>query len=298
MNRHFLARLIIFVHLLFFTGSIVNLEAKENAIQAKHVFVIGFDGLGAYAFKSGKLNMPMLDTVIREGSSFFDALGVLPSYSVPNWMSAWMGAGPEVHEYRDNHIYPEELTFPSIFSILREQRPDCKMAFFYEWEPWTDFYHKVFDKNQIIYYNFDKEVREKIVPYIETEKPNFTLISFDEPDAVGHDMGHDTPEYYEKLNSDMDNAFGLILEAIKNAGIWDDSVIIVLGDHGGIDFGHGGDTIQEREIPVIIMGKNIRSGYTMPGPVNIYDIAPTIAHIFNLITPPVWTGKVLSVFID
>ena len=71
--------------------------------------------------------------------------------------------------------------------------------------------------------------------------------------------GHDTPAYYAKLK-ELDGYVGRIVDAIKEAGIYDNSIIIVTADHGGINKGHGGKTMQEMETPFIIAGKNVKKG--------------------------------------
>jgi arylsulfatase A-like enzyme len=55
----------------------------------------------------------------------------------------------------------------------------------------------------------------------------------DNPDHVGHADGHDTPAYYVKL-TELDGYIGRLVEAAKEAGIWDDTIIIISADHGGI----------------------------------------------------------------
>jgi len=96
------------------------------------------------------------------------------------------------------------------------------------------------------------------VKYIKGKTPNLLAVVFDNPDHVGHADGHDTPAYYAKL-AELDGYIGQIVEAAKEAGIWDDTVIIISSaDHGGIGKGHGGKTLQELETPFIIAGKNVK----------------------------------------
>ena len=50
---------------------------------------------------------------------------------------------------------------------------------------------------------------------------------------MGHADGHDTPEYYNMLKV-LDGYIAQIVEAVKEAGILDDTIFIVTSDHGGI----------------------------------------------------------------
>ena len=95
--------------------------------------------------------------------------------------------------------------------------------------------------------------------YIKKKQPALLAVCFDNPDHVGHQAGHNTPEYYAKLK-ELDGYVGRIVDAIKEAGIYENSIIIVTADHGGINKGHGGKTMEEMETPFIIAGKNIRRG--------------------------------------
>nr|MDE6543506.1 alkaline phosphatase [Muribaculaceae bacterium] len=154
--------------------------------------------------------------------------------------------------------------------------------------------------------NLDRVISEKPLnqsttkaacEYIKSAKPTLLNIVYDEPDHAGHVAGHDTPQYYAKLH-ELDSCVAEIVQATKEAGIYDNSIIIVTADHGGIGKGHGGKTMQEMETPFIILGKGIRKGGNeIPESMMQFDVAPTIARIFGLETPQVWIGRpVLSIF--
>ena len=274
-----------------------NLEAEK-----KHVFLIGLDGWGSYGFENENFNMPTIKELMNNGSYTLQALNVMPSISLPNWSSMLMGTSPNITGYWTNK--PSKAVpkfadihglYPSIFTLLKEQRPQCKVAFFYEWrENGTLCPNRVIDTKRYIK-NLSKDI-SIVTNYIKTEKPNFCTIIIDEPDHVGHSIGHDTQAYYEELNR-LDGLIAQIIQSIKDSGIWDDSIIILSSDHGGIGKGHGGDTDLEREIPFIISGKNIKEKTKISQNVMIYDIAPTIAHIFELETPLFWEGRLINVSI-
>nr|WP_305050638.1 alkaline phosphatase [Elizabethkingia bruuniana] len=79
----------------------------------------------------------------------------------------------------------------------------------------------------------------------------------DQPDGVGHDIGHRTPAYYEELKK-VDARIGKIVQAVKDAGIANETVIIVTADHGGKDKGHGGKSLDEVQIPWVAYGKGVK----------------------------------------
>ena len=129
--------------------------------------------------------------------------------------------------------------------------------------------------------------------YITQKKPVLSAFCFDNPDHVGHGDGHDTPAYYAKLR-ELDGYVGRIVDAIKEAGIYENSIIIVTADHGGINKGHGGKTMEEMETPFIIAGKNIKKGGAFEESMMQFDCASTIASVFNLEQPQVWIGRPMT----
>ena len=81
------------------------------------------------------------------------------------------------------------------------------------------------------------------------------------------------------------------MQAVIDAGIYDDSIFIVTSDHGGIGTGHGGKTMDEMETPFIIAGKRIKKGAVITDSMMQFDIASTLAHIFRIRQPQVWIGR-------
>ena len=94
-----------------------------------------------------------------------------------------------------------------------------------------------------------------------------------------------------ECQKEIDRGIGMIIQAIKDAGIFDDTVIIVTSDHGGKEKGHGGFTMPELETPFIVFGKKVKAGFEFPEPMMQYDTAATIAYILGLDIPDDWRGK-------
>ena len=81
---------------------------------------------------------------------------------------------------------------------------------------------------------------------------------------------------------------------LKDAGIFEDTIIIMSSDHGGKDKGHGGFTMLELETPFIVFGKKVKKGFEFPEPMMQYDTAATIAYILGLDIPDDWRGRPLK----
>ena len=277
-------------------------DLKAQSKQIKHVVLIGFDGLGAYAFDSA--DIPNIRQLMKEGSYSLKARSVLPSSSAVNWASMIMGAGPTMHGYTEwgsktpeipSVIKNEYNLFPSIFSLVREQRPQAKTGVVYSWEG----IGYLFEKKAVdldVYTSNDSLTLQTTNNFLKTEKPLLTFVHFTEPDGVGHNIGHRTPEYYAVVHK-VDTYVGAIVEAIKNAGLENNTLIIISSDHGGTAKGHGGKTLDEVEIPWIIAGPGIKKNHEIKDVIITYDTAPTIAYALQLKMPQAWRGKpVLEAF--
>lgn len=273
--------------------------------KAKHVVLIGLDGWGAYSVE--KANIPNIKQLMNDGSYTLTKRSVLPSSSAVNWASMFMGAGPELHGYttwgsKTPELPSKELNqhniFPTVFQLLRDAAPNAEIGTLYEW----DGIKYLVDTLSVNNYNEGKgidygqhptELRDLAVKYIKEKKPTLTLIAWDNPDHVGHQDGHDTPAYYQKLE-ELDSYIGDIVEAVKEAGMLKETIFILTADHGGINKGHGGKTMLEMETPFIISGKNIRKGHEIQASMMQFDVASTIAAIFGLKQPQVWIGRPMT----
>jgi arylsulfatase A-like enzyme len=92
----------------------------------------------------------------------------------------------------------------------------------------------------------------------------------------------------------IDACIGKVIQAVKDAGIYNETIIILSADHGGINKGHGGMTLEELQTPFIVCGKNVKSNYQLKQPMMQFDTAATIAYIFGLKRPSCWIGRPMT----
>ena len=93
---------------------------------------------------------------------------------------------------------------------------------------------------------------------------------------------------------EVDAHIARIVEATKEAGTYDDTIFMIVSDHGGIGAGHGSTSMAEMEAVLVFFGKGIKKGYKIEVPVVRYDTAPTIARIFGADAPAVWRGRAIE----
>lgn len=268
--------------------------------KAKHVVLIGLDGWGAYSMQQA--DIPTIRQLMADGSYTLEKRSALPSSSAINWASMFMGAGPELHGYtqwgsKTPELPSRELNehgiFPTIFQLLRDAEPDAEIGCLYEWagiKYLVDTLALSHHAQAPDYNKHPEALCSMAETYIKEKKPHLLAVCFDNPDHVGHQAGHDTPEYYAKLK-ELDGYVARIVQAVKDAGMLKQTIFILTADHGGIDKGHGGKTMQEMQTPFIISGKNVRKGLEFRESMMQYDVASTIAYIFDLEQPQVWIGR-------
>lgn len=284
--------------LLFAVTFTCDAKGKD---KAKHVIFIGLDGWGAYSLP--KADMPNVKKLMTDGSYTLKKRSTLPSSSAINWASMFMGAGPEVHGYTEWGSQTPELPsrelnkhgiFPTVFQLLRDARPHAEIGCIYEWggiKYLVDTLSMSYQQQAFDTEKHPETLTNMAVAYIKEKQPTLFAICFDGPDHTGHTAGHDTPEYYTKLQ-ELDTYIGQIVQSVEDAGMTDETIFIVTSDHGGIDKGHGGKTMREMETPFIMAGKNIKSGLIFDDVSMMqFDVASTIASIFNLEQPQVWIGR-------
>ncbi|SCW92132.1 Chitobiase/beta-hexosaminidase C-terminal domain-containing protein [Sphingobium faniae] len=276
-------------------GSAASAETER---RANHVIVIGVDGLSPDGVKSAKT--PNLHDMMKKGSWSLNARGVLPTTSSANWASILTGAGPEQHGVTSNDWRVSEFNiptsvigsggfYPSIFQVIADQRPDWKTGSIYHWSGFANLYDRQFVDHDV-HGETEEETAKLAADYIRAEKPAFLFVHLDNVDHVGHADGHGTPQYYAAV-AQADKMIGRIRQATVDAGIADETVILVTSDHGGVGKGHGGETLAELEIPWIAYGKGVNPGARLDLPINTFDTTATVAWLLGVDIPYAWLGR-------
>ena len=263
---------------------------KPESHEVEHVFYIGLDGWGSYSVEQS--DMQNIKKMMAEGAWTLEKRTVLPSHSATNWDAMFTGVGPEQHGFWECCSQKPDLEpavknadgiFPTVFTYLREKEPEAETGCLYEWSG----IKYLIDTVSFSYHAKvpQAELCEAGRQYILEKKPRFAAFIYDDPDHVGHGVGHDTPELYKKLK-ELDLWIGQIVNAIDEAGILDKSVIVVTADHGGINKGHGGITMEEMRTPLIIWGKGIKKGYCFDDvPTVQQDVAGVLADLLGVKLP-------------
>jgi len=286
---------LLFLAMLLVTSGV---WAQHKYPEVRHIVLIGIDGVSAEAFQYSPT--PVLDELARSGSLSLKTRGVMPTVSAPNWATILSGAGPEQHGVTSNNwslkksgfeptIKDKKGYFTSIFTLIKQQRPLANTAMFYDWD-WLGTFVNADYTDTMSYLKGYQAVTDAASSYIVREKPYFTFIYYGYPDETGHEKGFNTTEYYHSIGV-IDGEIGRLIDSVKSASIFDNTVIAVVSDHGGREFGHGGESMLEIEVPWMISGPGIRQDAVLRNPSDLVNTAPTLAALLGLQLPAEWTGR-------
>ena len=270
---------------------------------AKHVVLIGVDGFGSRWIPWDK--MPNLKA-LRDGGLYASGRNSFPTSSAINWATAFYGTVVEVHGYRNwNSQKPDvppppaalqDGRLPCVFSEIRRQDPSAYTASLFTWAGigfcqntnTISFVKQYGGEGGDSYPPRDKGVIDDGVRQL-AEKPKLILFYQGQVDSLGHKYGWGSPQFIEACVR-VDEGVGRIVEGVKKAGMWDDTVFMLVADHGGDGKKHGLANLDCFEIPFLVSGAPVK-GLRLKEPVLLADTAPTILDILGYETPDRWRGR-------
>lgn len=283
---------------LFLIGCSKYDDPHNYTPQIEHVVFIGIDGWDSSSF--GDANIPTIKHLKENGFWTLKKRSVFPSSSGPNWTSIFTGLGVEQHGYTEwgsitpeiPSVYTDENgNVPTFFTILKKENIKNEIGFVCEWGTLKNY----IDSTSVDYFQcFDQSNPDAIfngaVDYIIEKSPKLFAIIIDQLDHTGHQYGWDSMEYISKLE-EIDSRLSHIVEASNQAFKNENTVFVLLSDHGGIGKEHGGKTINEVETPFIIYGPGIKREECKL-PIMQYDVASYMVSLFGLQQPYYWIGRI------
>lgn len=265
--------------------------AKFNT--SKRVIVVGLDGVGT-ALREAEA--PNIKTLLENGALTYDARTMYPPISAQVWLSILFGVPPEKHRVSNMSLlaYKDRVdtTYPSFFEVTRRQMPDCKLVSVGDWKAInSDVIEASSQCHAVTFAPFGTDkIGTAAADYITKHDPTVAFIYFEEPDHVGHHEDYFSASHLEAIRN-CDEQVGIIVNALTEANMLDDSLIIFCTDHGGAYRTHGSDLPRDMTVfwgacgPGISPGNNIQEMQTM-------DTAAVVIRALGLECPDIWDAKV------
>ena len=199
---------------------------KADVQAVPHVIIVGVDGMSVEGVATAKT--PRIHELMARGAWTLEARGVMPTLSAPNWASMITGAGPEQHGITSNGVLLQKMVtlpavcrdaegmFPTMFEVLRMQRPASHIAIFHDWPGFADLVEK--HAPDIMEHERGAErTTQAAIDYWKQNRPELMFVHLDNVDHTGHEYGWGSHEY-NKAVADADGYVGRFVDMLKDAG--------------------------------------------------------------------------------
>lgn len=251
----------------------ISLTLGAFAQQAKHVVVITIDGFRPDFYLDSSWHTPNLKSLMKSGVYAKGVNSVFPSMTYPSHTTIVTGVWPAKHGvYYNNKFEPNgptgknywndtSIKVPTLWSLAQNKglkvasllwpvAADAPVMYnipdigslgeevrekFSKPEGFVaDLKKDVFNNAARIEYGKDHNVAAIAAYVIKKDQPNLMTIHFFSVDHYEHEQGRQGP-LVQAAVSDADSSVGIVVNALKDAGIWDNTVLIVTGDHGFVN---------------------------------------------------------------
>ena len=258
------------------------------------------DHVGAYGSKTART--PTLDRLAAEGLRAADAIAPAP-ITMPSHASLFTGLYPPSHGVRDNgtaalpdpvvtlaerlsgagyttHAFVSAVVFSRLYGL------DAGFAS-YDDDLWGEDAPRLF----MIRERPARRTADRFLEWFggwkaDRSKPFFAWVHFFDPHqpleaALEDRVGAASP--YDAEVTAADRATGRVIDALRAAGVLDDTIVIVTADHGESLGEHGEAThaifVYDATVRVPLIVRHpatLPAGRVYDGPVRLVDVMPTV----------------------
>src|SRR5216684_4172254 len=315
-----------FCRLILILTALTALQAvaQTSAKPALNVVLITIDTLradhvGCYGYK--QIKTPNIDGLAADGVLFESAFAVVP-VTLPSHSSMLTGTYPMLsgmHDFSVNKLSPLQPTLASVLkqagyqtgavigAAVLDSRFGLNQGF--------DFYYDHFDFSRFDEANLDEMERPgNVVADValdwlakNSQKKFFLWMHLYDPHFPYHPPEPYSREYvtqpYDGEIAFADEQFGRLLRFLKEKGIYQNTVIVLCGDHGESLGEHGEKTHgffiynATMHVPLIIRLPESRlpekAARTVADPVSLVDLMPTVLGAVGLEIPSQVQGRSL-----
>ena len=242
----------------------------------KKVVIIGYDGCRADILNE-KQEKGAVSYLLDNGASNnltycggvnYPEVNTQDTSTAPGWCSIVTGEWADVHGITGNGI-TKTVEPKTLMTSLVEDGTIDSASFITKWKGHfsrdgaTYLDEKTYCEENNLNVQFElrkgkKDIHTGAMEEIASEDcSDFVFIIYEDTDSAGHDFGfsYNNPEYKKSFNTE--DGYGYeVIKAIEARETYEteDWLIIVTSDHGGVETGHGGPSIQER-MTFVVMNK-------------------------------------------
>lgn len=254
---------------LILSLSIINILGVTVAfaqVPERKVLFIGIDGLRSDALIQA--NTPVMDSLTNVGLYTFNSWHMGRTISGPSWTSMLTGVWDPKHGCQNNNYDGVDWnTYPYFTKRAKEVIPTLKCIQVITWNQFmpttypsgkipTDFFDYSYDAGDY----GQHAATNTVITQLMDPDVDVIFLHYDECDGTGHSQGFSPsiPSYMNAIQT-VDSEIGEVLVALRNRPNYanEDWLILLTTDHGGIGYGHGGNSNTERQIWWIAAGPSV-----------------------------------------
>ena len=278
----------------------------------EHVILFVLEGLGQESLKSGA--MPVLSTLVKEGSVTWSAKAVAPARRLPTMASLVTGMPVAKHGITWNVFefsrgYPRA---PTVFDYL-DLSGGRDSAIFYmdeslyqlaKPEPYTDYQmcgplRAECNPDRLVGYvrdYFKKATSGSGYGHAIPALPHLLVVHLPAPGRIGESQGWKSAAYKDALKA-VDKAMGMVLDLYRELGLIQRTTVFAtsLSALGETQFSAGdvsGDQASNVPlVPWIASGAGIKAGHMIRQPMSIIDTGATVMRALGLTTYTEWESQ-------
>src|ERR1039458_6194701 len=294
--------------------------AQTSAQPALNVVLITIDTLradhvGCYGYK--QIKTPNIDGLAADGTRFARAFAVVP-VTLPSHTTMLTGTYPMLsgmHDFSVNKLSPTQPTMASVLkqagyatgAVIAAAVLDSRFGL----NQGFDFYYDHFDFSRLSEANLDemerpgnvvadvvldwlgKNSQKKFFLWMHLYDPHF---QYNPPEPYKHEYA---AQPYDGEIAFADEQVGRLVRYLKEKGIYQNTVIVLAGDHGEGLGEHGEKTHgffiynATMHVPLIIRVPGSPGGRTVAEPVSLVDLMPTMLGAVGVEVPAQVQGKSL-----
>ena len=237
-------------------------DVDEKRFVYKHVVAIGVDGAGVWW---NATNTPNFDRIFGDYAITNDCIVNNPTISAQSWGAMFYGISSTIHGRTNSTTAVwNNATYPSIFKQLENAKPNSVKYALANWNGISPMIES--DSNTIKFTNSssesDLQVVNNTIRVIKTFKPALTFAQLDIVDHTGHSSSYNSNAYLEAIKV-ADEQLGRIFDSVVSAGMEENTLFVLISDHGGIGQSHGNSNgyVSENEshVTCALRGKSINN---------------------------------------
>ena len=271
------------------------------------------DHVGCYGYQQVKT--PNIDALAAEGSRFTHAFTPVP-VTLPSHSSIFTGTYPMLsgmHDFSANKLNPQQPTLASVLkehgyttgAVIGSAVLDSRFGLNHGF----DFYYDHFDFSRLQESNLEEMERPGNVVADQTlewlgqnyQKKFFLWMHLYDPHYPYHPPAPYDTEYathpYDGEIAFADSQVGRLLRFLKDKGVYQNTIIVLSGDHGESLGEHGEKTHgffiynATLHVPLIIRAPELKTVKLVEASTSLTDIMPTVLNLLKIDVPSQVQGQ-------